>query len=100
MKVEKKILVEAIKKHIPLADDHYAEYMADRVINEGDDRLAQNLNEWIQGGPISDLWIGEYCINAIMSIRGDEDFLDALLTMSLYLRDEDAGVIKIWRAKL
>ena len=99
MKVDKKKLVEAIMGHNPLADEHYANYMAERIIKEGDDRLEQNLAEWMQEKPISDLWIGKYCINAIMSLRGDEDFLDAFLTMSLYLRDEEAGVMRIWRTK-
>lgn len=99
MNVDKQLLVDTIKKRVYLADDQYANYMADRIISEGDDRLEPNLTEWMKGEPISDLWIGEYCINGIMSIRGDEDFLDALLAMSLYLRDEEAGVITIWRAK-
>ena len=99
MNIEKTVLVEAIKKHNELVDDYYAEMMANKIIAEGDDRLLRNLNEWINDEPISDLWIGKYCVNAIMAIRGDKDFLDAFLSMNLYLKDEKEGVRKIWRAK-
>ena len=38
-------------------------------------------------------------VNAIMAIRGDNNFLDALLTMNLYLQDEDKGTRRIWRGR-
>ena len=97
--IDKMDIVSAIKKNNPIVDDHYAELMANKIINEGDGRLEPNLREWINGEPISDLWIGKYCINAIMKARDDNDFLDAFLAMSLYLKDESAGVLKIWQGK-
>ena len=99
MDISRDRLIEAIISRNITEEEHSAELIADTLLAETDDRLWQNLEEWINGKPISDLWIGEYCINAIMAIRDDDDFLDALLAMSLYLRDEQEGIRVIWRAK-
>jgi predicted house-cleaning noncanonical NTP pyrophosphatase (MazG superfamily) len=99
MNIDKAIIIEAIKSHNELVTDHYAEVMAEKIVNELDERLEKNLVEWINDEEISDLWIGTYCVNAIMAIRGDNNFLDALLTMNLYLQDEDKGTRRIWRGR-
>lgn len=93
-------LVCRIKENCIGIDDAYAEEYAKKIISNTDERLIQNLNEWLHGKNISDLWIGKYCINAIMSIRGDKDFLSALEAMNTYLADEAEGIRLIWRGKL
>lgn len=99
MCIEKESLIDAIQIRNKNLSYYDAEKIAIEVLNNTDPRLEQNLREWISGEPISDIWIGKYCINAIMAIREDDDFLDALIAMSLYLENEADGIRKIWRAK-
>lgn len=80
-------------------DDAYIEKIAKDLFCNLDERLKLNLNEWIEGQNISDIWIGKYCINAIMSIRGDNDFLGALEAMNTYLHNEEDGIRLIWRGR-
>ena len=99
LNINKNDLKVAIKNSYPFISDTQAEKQAETLICTTNERLKKNLSEWINGQPISDIWIGEYCINAIMSIRRDKDFLSALEAMNLYLKDEEAGILKIWRTK-
>lgn len=92
-------LVQRIKESSNGISDHYAENYAEKLIENLDERLLKNLEEWMNGEEISDIWIGKYCINAIMSIRGNIDFLSALEAMNTYLSDEQAGIRLIWRGK-
>ena len=82
-----------------LTQEAAADYAA-RLLAQLDPRLEGNLREWMENRPVSDVWIGQYCVNAILSIRGDGDFLSALEAMNAYLRDADAGKRLIWRGRL
>lgn len=93
------VLIQKIKESSSGIDERVAEEYAKKVIENTDERLTQNLSEWISGKSISDIWIGKYCINAIMSIRGDRDFLSALEAMNTYLVDETTGISMIWRGR-
>ena len=92
-------IIKAIRRDSPLIGDKAAAVLSDKTRETTDPRLEENVREWIEGKEISDLWVGKYCINAIMSIRGDKDFIDALETMSIYLNDEKKGINRIWRMK-
>lgn len=90
---------KAIMRESPSIGEEVAAVLSDKIRETTDYRLEENVREWIEGKEISDLWVGKYCINAIMSIRGDKDFIDALETMSIYLNDEKKGINRIWRMK-
>lgn len=92
-------LVNCIRTKCAGISDDYAKSYAEELLADLDPRLTSNLMEWMEGREISDVWIGKYCINAIMSIRGDRDFLGALKAMNTYLHDEEAGISLIWRGK-
>lgn len=92
-------LVSVIRKRYPALDEKYAVHYAEALLKDLDARLIPNLREWMDGRTVTDIWIGKYCVNAIMSIRGDNDFLSALEAMNTYLQDEEAGIALIWRAK-
>ncbi len=83
-------LVDCIRTKCAGISDDYAKSYAEELLADLDPRLTSNLMEWMEGKEISDVWIGKYCINAIMSIRGDRDFLGALKAMNTYLHDEEA----------
>lgn len=92
-------IITAIRRDSSLIKEKPAEELAKRIQNTTDPRLEKNVLEWIEGKNITDIWVGRYCINAIMSIRGDRDFVDALEAMNLYLSDEKAGSRRIWRPR-
>ncbi len=99
MTVDIQRLISKIKKQYMEMDDKFAENYAAGLLDKLDSRLVQNLVEWMEGKTITDIWVGKYCVNAIMSIRDDSDFLSALEAMNTYLSDEEAGIILIWRGK-
>lgn len=99
IKVDKERVLQAIRRDNLLMKAEVMEKVADTILEHTDPRLEQNVIEWCDGAAITDIWIGKYCINAIMSIRGDKDFIGALEAMNLYLQDEDAGIWRIWRAR-
>ena len=92
-------LAEALKKRNSTLDNERAIAQAKELTENLDPRLMPNLKEWVEGKEISDLWIGKYCVNAVMDIRGSKDFISALNAMNLYLKDENAGVRVIWRGR-
>ena len=93
-------LKAGIRAAYPMLREDGVQTAAEKILRETDERLLENLRQWCEGEEISDIWVGDYCINAIMAIRGDRDFLDALDAMNLYLRDPDIGVRRIWRLRL
>ena len=99
MTVDVQRLISIIKMRYMGIDDKFAESYAVEQLNKLDSRLIPNLIEWMEEKTITDIWVGKYCVNAIMSIRGDSDFLSALEAMNTYLSDEEAGISLIWRGK-
>lgn len=98
-KIDKKKLIAAMRAANPFASDAAIERRADALLLTLDERLIPNLAQWVQGEEISDIFIGQYCVKAVMEIRGDDDFLGALEALSLYARDEKAGTFEIWRRR-
>ena len=99
MKITKPILMNAIKEHNYVIEEYVASYLADLMLKDYDARLEQNLIEFIYGKEISDIWIDGYCVNGIMSIRGDKDFCSAFYAMCEYLKNPEKGTILIWDDK-
>jgi len=99
MDINVRDLVSVIRKRNPELDEKYVDHYAKELLKNLDDRLVPNLREWMDGKPVTDIWIGKYSVNAVMSIRGDTDFLSALEAMNTYLQDEEAGIALIWRGK-
>lgn len=101
--MEKKIdtdrLAALLRERNPAMDPQYAKEYAENLAQNLDERLLPNLVQWMKGEEIANIWIGKYCVNAIMSIRGDTDFLSALEAMNTYLQDEEKGVCLIWRGR-
>lgn len=68
--IDKERIRRAVKRDGPGMKDSATDMVVERIIHETDPRLEQNVREWSEGKEISDLWVGKYCINAIMSLRG------------------------------
>lgn len=99
MEINVQDLVPVIRLRHPELDEKYVDQYARELLKNLDARLLPNLREWMDGKPVTDIWIGKYCVNAIMSIRGDRNFLSALCAMNTYLQNEAAGIALIWRGK-
>lgn len=93
-------LAEAILGAMPELNAETAERLAVRLAEETDPRLEENVRQWLEGRPVAPVVIGDYSVPLIMQIRGNEDFVGALLAMNDYLADPDLGARKIWRRRL
>lgn len=89
----KKRVAEALRGLSPEAIEKYAK----RMIDETDERLETNVDEWIDGKPLSDIYIGKYCIDTVMQIQGQKGFLTALEALNCYAANPALGECKIWR---
>ena len=92
-------MVAGLQKAIPGLEKEQAVGRARDLIDNTDCRLEKNVKEWLEGQTISDVWVDKYCINAILAIRKDRDFLSALDAMNFYLKDPKAGELRIWRVR-
>ncbi len=90
-------LTEAILTTAPQMSAELCGGYAERLISETDERLEINVRQWMDGEPLTDVWIGGYCIGMVMQIRGNKDFLGALDAMNAYAKDPAVGELKIWR---
>ncbi len=64
-----------------------ANLIANRLLNVGD-LLQQNLLEWLENKQLSDIWINEkYCVEGVMRMRGNKDFVSALISLDDYAKD-------------
>lgn len=99
LNINEENMAAALGRAIPGLGKEQAISRARDLIANTDCRLEQNVREWMEGMPISDVWVNKYCINAIMDIRKDRDFLSALEAMNLYLQDPKLGELRIWRIR-
>lgn len=62
--------------------------------------LLPNVEQWVRGEQITDIYAGKYSIPMIMEIWGRKDFLGALYTMIEYLTgDSDTAERRIWQMR-
>lgn len=92
-KIYKKITAER-----PALSADYADKLLDRIL-ACNDKLAANVTEWVEDKELSDILINEkYCINSVLKIRGDNDFLSALIVLDDYLNDQTKE-FAIWQPR-
>ena len=99
LNIDPKSFAEALRRELPGLSADAAMFRASVLIRETDSRLELNVQQWIDQAPITDCWVGKYCVNAIMAIQNSTDFIDALEIMNLYLQDPTAGELRIWRGR-
>lgn len=99
MKVDIKKLETKIKENYPLLSYCKVCEYCKKIIETYDERLSQNINEWIHDKAISDVYFGKYCVNMIMAIQQNNDFLYAIEALNVYLSNEQIGIKMIWRGK-
>ena len=70
-------------------------------LNEVVPELKPNIVEWVSGEPISDIRIGKYCVNAVMKIRADNDFISAILSLDRYAKNPTKeNEARIWLTRM
>lgn len=90
-------LAEAVAAATPGLDQSLCQALAARLVQETDERLEENVRQWMSGAPLTDVWIGKYCIGMVMALQSC-GFLEALEAMNAYCTDPELGERKIWRA--
>lgn len=94
--IEPGMLAEAVRKASGGLSKELSEAYSARLVSETDERLEENVREWLSGEELTDIWIGEYCVGMVMEIQNC-GFLTALESLNAYSRDPEAGEQKIWR---
>lgn len=97
--VDVKKLEEKIRRSYSLLEDSKVCDYCKKIVESYDERLSQNINEWIHDKAISDVYFGKYCVNMIMAIQQNNDFLYAIDALNQFLSDEQKGIKMIWRGK-
>lgn len=95
--MNRKELVQAIKKEKIFMDDVHCEDYADELLSELDSRLIPNVEQWIKGEDLTDIRIGKYSIKEIMRIRDNNEFFDALDTMHQCIANPEIADYFVWR---
>lgn len=103
MKIDKEKLCKRIKdeytyknieiehlKNICSYNDDQIKKIANEIIEKIDDRLLINLEEYINYKELSDIWIDQYCVNAILKIRnGHGGIIEAIIDLNNYAIAKD-----------
>lgn len=72
--------------------------LAEKLVNI-DNELRTNIEEWADDKPLSEIWIrGKYCVRAVMQIRQDDDFIDAISALNEYVKKASNEYL-IWRQR-
>lgn len=88
-----------VKVAYPLCNENKQLEFADRLMNV-DERLLQNIEEWIAEKPLTDIWVrNKYCVRAVMQLRQDNDFIDAVLSLNDYAQNA-SNEYRLWRQRL
>ena len=66
-----------------------------RIISETDERLEQNVDEYLHNLPLSGIRIGEYTVTMVMGMNRRTGFWKALEKLSVYAKDPARGIVLI-----
>lgn len=92
-----KVLAKIKEKYPYYYADKQAQ-LAEMLVNVNDN-LKQNVEEWADDKPLSEIWVrGKYCVRAVMQIRQDDDFVDAISALNEYA-EKSSNEYLIWRPR-
>ena len=95
----KERLIEKIREVCPWATLQAATERAEKLLGNITKPLSQNLYEWLDNKPLTDIWLDGYCVRHIMEMRFERYPLEALEILALYSKDKKAGTREIWRTR-
>lgn len=97
-KIYKKLTIKILEEY-GLGENN-AQSKAVEILDRCPVQLRPNVYEWIEGRPLSDIFIEKYSIPMIMSIWRSDDFLRALeVVTELFQGDLDKAERKIWEMR-
>ena len=99
-KMDRKKIINALRRESPLISEAECEKRADRILRETDERFTVNVEEWADSRPFSDVRAGKYSISLIMGIREDNSFYPAWEAIHNAVRDPENADMYVWRFKL
>lgn len=78
-------LVRRVYMNNPIISYNGARMIAEKMIRECPEEIIQNLKEWANEEPISDIYIGRLSVNKLMNVWGNlYSFPTAITALSLY----------------
>ena len=101
-RVDQVVLAERIRRERPYVNERAAEMMAAELKEKTDERLEENVLEWMHGLPVSPvICTGRngkvYTIQSILDRYRGHDFISALECMNVFYEDPDKAEILVRR---
>ncbi|MBQ2955081.1 MAG: hypothetical protein IJE08_01325 [Clostridia bacterium] len=88
--ISRDALAAALADRYPAFNAAWAERTADRLLSTIDDRLEINVREWLEGRPLTDIWVRTshgrlFSVASLMEIQQNSDFVSALTNLNILL---------------
>lgn len=91
-------IMNKVKDEYPYCNEKKQTECTERLMNINP-RLYLNIEEWLEDKPFSDIWIrNKYCIRAVLQLRKDNDFIDAILALDEYSQNASYEY-RLWRQR-
>ena len=87
----------AIKQSYKTMTDLSSSNLASQLTESLDASLETAVKAWITGNDVPDVAFGKYSINKVLSIRNNNDYLEAFKLLSDYINDPVTGEKRIWK---
>lgn len=110
MKTRKQKLIERTKKEFGYTTEGAEREVTRLLAILGDaPQLLANVDEWLDGQPLTDVFVGKYCVRTVLVIRGcpdkpaalakRRDILNAIYALAVYAKDKRAGEALIFQIR-
>jgi hypothetical protein len=97
LSIDKEKFAEAIKQSYKMMNDVSSLTLATQLIESLDVFLEEAVEAWIEGREIPDVAFDKYSVKKILSIRNNDDYLEAFRLLSEYKKDSAIGEKQIWK---
>jgi hypothetical protein len=92
-------IAQKIKEQYGLNDTE-ATLRAEKVLRECPQVLMENVREWVEEKPLTDIYVGKYSLPMILTIWNSRDFLRALEVLNeLQEGNVESAELKIWEMR-
>ncbi|MEY8428649.1 hypothetical protein AALA00_13220 [Lachnospiraceae bacterium 46-15] len=99
MKQNRQVLFANRIEELYKVDSPSASETAKIILSELPECLLPNIDEWIEGKKLSDLYIQEYSVPMILALWHSNDFISAVRVISSLEEDPDKAIRQIWNMR-
>lgn len=97
---EKKVSLFAEKiKQVYKVNDTTAQENARKLLEDIPEKLLINVEEWVKGEELSDIYIREFSVPMVLTLWQSKDFLSALRVMKELEKSPENALRQIWHMR-